>query len=57
MFITIEEKIAVVEVYIHHKTDKQIRVSPRNINLGLLNKAYDVAINWMNNFNAEVIVL
>ncbi len=46
----IEQMIAIVQIYIHHRKDKEVQISPpRNARqLALLIDAYNTAISWLN---------
>lgn len=49
--VSIEEKIAVVQCYIHHKKNIEVKINyPQNIRqLALLDKAYLIAVKHLKN--------
>jgi hypothetical protein len=50
---TIEEMIATVQIYIHHRKNKEVNIVIRNArDIFLLTKAYNIALRWLseNNF-------
>lgn len=49
-----DHQIAVVEAYINHRTGRQVRINPHNINVVLLMKAYNHAANWFNENNGTL---
>lgn len=57
MFTSVEEQIAVVEAYIHHRTGKQIRVSTFNLDLIKLNTAYNYASKWFKEYDGQIVIL
>ena len=45
----IEQMIATVQIYIHHRKNKKVSIYINNArDLMLLTKAYGIAINWLN---------
>jgi hypothetical protein len=52
MMNTIEEMICIVQLYIHHRKEKEVQISINNTrDLFLLNKAYVIALKWLNENN------
>ena len=51
MIITrVEEMIAIVQVYIHHRKNQEVNIVIRNArDLVLLQNAYNIASEWLNN--------
>ena len=46
---SIEEMIAIVQVYIHHRKNKEVQIKIENArDVILLTKAYNIAIKWLN---------
>ena len=44
-----KNQIAVVQTYIHLRTGKEVDISINSLrDFALLNKAYNIAVNWMN---------
>lgn len=55
MIASVEEMIATVQIYIHHRKDKEVNVKIRNgRDLILLQRAYSTALNWLNNNNFTI---
>ena len=53
---TIEEMIATVQIYIHHRKNKEVKIVIRNArDILLLTKAYNIAVKWLNENNFKVI--
>lgn len=49
---SIEEMIATVQIYIHHRKDKEIQITIKNArDIVLLTKAYNIAVKWLNDNN------
>jgi len=48
--MTVETMIATVQIYIHHRKDKEVQISPPTNNRQMMKliKAYDIAISWLN---------
>lgn len=47
---TIEEMIATVQIYIHHRKNKEVQIKIRTQrDLILLTRAYTIALTWLNN--------
>ncbi|AGO47900.1 hypothetical protein Phi40:1_gp035 [Cellulophaga phage phi40:1] len=45
---SVEEKIAIVQIYIHHKADKEVNISPvLPKEAPLLERAYRIANQWI----------
>lgn len=45
---SIDEMIAVVQMYIHHRKDVEVQISIRNINdVAKLTHAYNIAYQWL----------
>ena len=52
------EQIAVVQAYINHRTGQTIQIridTPRN--LIMLNKAYQIAVEWFENNNGQINII
>ena len=46
----INEMIAIVQVYIHHRTNKQVNIRITSLGcVAKLTRAYNIAIDWLNN--------
>lgn len=57
MFTSIEEMIAIVQIYIHHRKDKEIQITIRNQrDVILLTKAYNIASKWLSENGFKQIV-
>jgi len=57
MIAPVEEMIAIVQIYIHHRKDKEVQIQIRNgRDLILLQKAYTTAVNWLNNNGFKQII-
>ena len=51
----IKKMIAIVQLYIHIRKDKEVSISIKNTkDLLLLSKAYGIAIDWINNNNIKI---
>lgn len=54
---SIEEMIAIVQVYIHHRKNKEVKIVIRDAkDVFLLTKAYNIAIQWLNDNNFKQIL-
>jgi hypothetical protein len=48
----IEQMIATVQIYIHHRKGVEVNIAIRNAtDIIKLQKAYNIAINWLNENN------
>ncbi len=58
MFSTsIEQMIAIVQIYIHHRKNKEIQIAIRNErDLILLTRAYNIANTWLTNNGFKQII-
>jgi len=53
----VDEMIAIVQIYIHHRKNKEVQIQIRNArDLMLLTRAYSIALNWLNNNGFKQIV-
>lgn len=49
MIHSIEEMIAIVQIYIHHRKNVEVQIEIKTQrDLALLTKAYGIALNWLN---------
>jgi len=54
---SVEEMIAIVQVYIHHRKNIEVNITIRNNkDLFKLIKAYDIAGSWLNNNGFKVVI-
>ena len=57
MIAPVEEMIAIVQICIHHRKDKEVQIEIRSgRDLILLQRAYSIAINWLNNNGFKQII-
>jgi hypothetical protein len=50
MISSIEEMIAIVQIYIHHRKGKEVKIAITSArDIMLLTKAHSIALNWLNN--------
>jgi hypothetical protein len=50
MINSIEQMIAIVQIYIHHRKGKEVQISINSArDIMLLTKAHSIALNWLNN--------
>lgn len=61
MFNSPEEMASIVEAYINHRTDKQVRINIQGCysdpqEMTLLIKAYNYAMEWFNSNNGQIIM-
>jgi len=57
MINSIEEMIAIIQIYIHHRKGKEVQIkitSARDIML--LTRAHSIALNWLNNNGFKQII-
>lgn len=48
MIASVEEMISIVQIYIHHRKNKEVQIQIRNArDLILLSRAYSIALNWL----------
>jgi hypothetical protein len=58
MINSTEEMIAIVQMYIHHRKDVEVKIKIENLSdLIKLTKAYNIAIEWLqeNGFKCKLI--
>lgn len=52
----IKEMIAVVQMYIHHRKDVEVKIKLRDLrDVALLTEAYQIASEWLNNNGFKII--
>jgi len=57
MISSVEEMIAIVQIYIHHRKGKEVQIEIRNArDIMLLTKAHSIALNWLNNNGFKQII-
>jgi hypothetical protein len=50
MISSIEEMIAIVQIYIHHRKGKEVQIAITSArDIMLLTRAHSIALNWLNN--------
>lgn len=50
MITSIEEMIAIVQIYIHHRKGKEVQIQINNArDIMLLTRAHSIALTWLNN--------
>lgn len=53
---TVNEMIAVVQMYIHHRKDVEVKIAIRDFSdIAKLTMAYDIAVKWLRENNFKVI--
>ena len=54
---SVEEMIAIVQMYIHHRKNVEVNIVIRNNqDLFKLIKAYDIAVSWLNNNGFKIVI-
>jgi hypothetical protein len=54
---SIEQMIATVQIYIHHRKDVEVKINIRNLqDVAKLTRAYNIAVKWLNENNFKQIV-
>jgi len=57
MIASVEEMISIVQIYIHHRKNKEVQIQIRNArDLMLLSRAYSIALNWLTNNGFKQII-
>ena len=52
----INEMIAVVQMYIHHRKDVEVQISLRSLeDVAKLTHAYNIASDWLNNNGFKIV--
>lgn len=47
---SIDQMIAMVQIYIHHRKDVEVKIALRDFrDIALLTKAYNIASEWLSN--------
>jgi len=53
---SIDEMIAIVQMYIHHRKDVEVKIAIRNINdIAKLTHAYNIASAWLMENNFKIV--
>jgi hypothetical protein len=57
MFASTEHMIAIVQIYIHTRKNKEVQIAIKNErDLLLLTRAYSIALSWLNNNGFKQII-
>ena len=54
----VEEMIAIVQMYIHHRKDVEVQIKLRNLeDIAKLTMAYNIASEWLTNNGFKIVKL